>query len=116
MGWGWKGIRREAAWRRRDLLEVGSGAVEGVETAYTRSGPASGTGSRHVPLETEGVRALDVASGQAAASAHTIGVIGGDESAPAGQVSVCDVVVTASTAAVVAASFASAMSRQAVAS
>ena len=81
--------------------------------AHARSGPALGTGSRRVPLETEGVRALDVASRQAVASAYAVG---GDESAPAGQVLVRDVVVEASTAAVVAAPFASATSRPVVAS
>ena len=70
---GSEGNRREASLRRRDLLEAGSGAVGGVETAHARSGPAVGTRSRRMHVETEGVRAFDVAPRQAVALAYVAG-------------------------------------------
>ena len=70
---GWKGNWRGAFWRRSDLLEAGLGAVGGVETAYARSGPALGTGSRRMHLETEGVRALDAVPRLAVALAYVAG-------------------------------------------
>ena len=72
-GLDFEGNRCESSLRRRDLLEAGSGAVGGVETAHVRSGPAVGTRSRRTLVETEGARVFVAVPRRAAVLAYAAG-------------------------------------------